>query len=469
MSEGIRMPHAAIHANHDLETCLKLVRNTDYILLHLTDFAGFFKGRTIPAEEARNALEEGVGFDGSSLLGGVSIDKSDMVMKPDASTFAVYPHYFYDKSVASFVCDMQQPDGKRFEGDPRYICQRSIEKALAEGYETSAAAELEFYIVQKDENDQILSVENYVTDKQRYFDIAPDKDVTEAYRMDLSSTLSTMGIIIERHHHEVGSAQNEITFRYSNPLVTSDNIQRYKFAAKAVANRKYHWIATFMPKPWLGKPGSGMHIHLGLFDPKTGKNHFYDSKSYGHISQKCRYFIGGILEHAQALCAVVAPSVNSYKRLVPGYEAPVYVAWSKRNRSALIRVPEYFPEKEKEARFEFRCPDPLCNPYLVYTTVLATGFDGIKKKIDPGDPLDTNVYHLSAAEKKKLKIGVLPTSLKEALEEWKSDEICVQALGKENAEKYAALKMQEWKEYEPQMPSDKSEVTPWELQKYLYS
>ena len=469
LSEGIMMPRSAFHSTQNLETCLKLVRNADYVLLQCTDLAGFFKGRTIPAEEVRNAVEEGVGFDGSSLLGGVSIDKSDMVMKPDVSTFAVYPYYFYDKSVASFVCDMQQPDGKRFDGDARYVCQKSMKKALAEGYEATAAAELEFYLVQKDEKGQVLPVENHVIDKQRYFDIAPDRDVTEAYRMELSNALFTMGITVERQHHEVGSAQNEITFKYSNPLSTSDNIMRYKFAAKAVANRKYGWIATFMPKPWTGKAGSGMHIHLGLFDPKTGRNHFYDSKSYGHVSQKCRYFIGGILEHARALCAVVAPSVNSYKRLVPGYEAPVYVAWSKRNRSALVRVPEYFPEKEKEARFEFRCPDPLCNPYLVYAAALAAGLDGIKKKIDPGDPLDVNVYHLSGAERKKLGIDVLPSSLKEALSEWNSDDICVQAMGKENAEKYAAIKMQEWKEYEPHMSSDKTEVTSWELQKYIYA
>jgi glutamine synthetase len=445
------------------------LKNADYVLLHFTDLPGFLKGRTIPAEEAKNALEEGVGFDGSSIFGGVGIEKSDMVMKPDSSTFAVYPYYFYDKSVVGFICDLYQPDGKRFEGDPRHICQEAMGKALAEGYETTAAAEVEFYLVQKNEKDEVLPVENHLMDKQRYFDIAPDRDVTESYRMDVSNALSALGITVERQHHEVGGAQNEITFKYSNPLITSDNIMRYKFAAKAVANRKYGWIATFMPKPWFGKAGSGMHIHMGLFNPKTGENYFFDPESYGHISQTCRYFIGGILEHARALCAVVAPAVNSYKRLVPGYEAPVYVAWSKRNRSALIRVPEYFPGKEMEARFEFRCPDPLCNPYLVYTAVLTAGMDGIRKKVDPGDPVDVNVYHLSEAERERLGIKVLPASLKEALEEWRSDEICVQALGKENAEKYVEFRMQEWKEYEPHMPNNKSEVTGWELQKYLYA
>ncbi len=462
------MKRDALKTNQNLDTCLKLIKNADYILLHFTDMLGSLKGRTIPAEEAENVLEEGVGFDCSSIIGGVSIEESDMVMKPDSSTFTVYPYYFYDKSVASFICGIYQPDGKKFEKDPRYICQKAMKKALTEGYETTAAAELEFYLVQKNERGEVDPVESHLIDKQRYFDIAPDRDATESYRMDLSNALFTMGITVERQHHEVGSAQNEITFKYSNPLTTSDNIMRYKFAAKAVADRKYGWIATFMPKPWLGKPGSGMHIHMGLFNPKTGENHFYDQKGYAHISQKCRYFIGGILDHARALCTIVAPTINSYKRLVPGYEAPVYITWSKRNRSALVRIPEYFPEKEKEARVEFRCPDPLCNPYLAYTVVLEAGLDGIRKKINPGEPVDMNVYHLSEAKRKELGIKVLPASLKEALEEWQSDEICMQALGRENAEKYRELKMQEWKEYEPHMLNNKSEVTPWELQKYIY-
>ncbi|MDH5481441.1 MAG: type I glutamate--ammonia ligase [Candidatus Bathyarchaeota archaeon] len=456
-------------AIRDFDTCEKLMKNADYILLHFTDLLGFFKGRTIPTEEAKNALTEGVGFDGSSIIGGVNIEESDMVMKPDPSTFTVCPYYFYDKSVVSFVCNIHRPDGKRFENDSRLICQKATKKALAEGYETTAAAELEFYLVEKNEKGEVYPVENHLIDKQRYFDIAPDRDVTESYRMDLSNALSGMGITVERQHHEAGSAQNEITFRYSDPLTTSDNIMRYKFAAKAVADRRYKWIATFMPKPWFGKAGSGMHIHMGLFDPKSGENHLYDSKGYANISQKCRYFIGGILEHAKALCAIVAPTVNSYKRLVPGYEAPVYVAWSKKNRSALIRVPEYFPGKEREARIEFRCPDPLCNPYLAYTVALEAGFDGIRKKIDPGEPVDVNVYHLSEAKREELGIKVLPASLKEALEEWQSDEICIRALGRENAEKYMELKMQEWKEYEPHIPNNGSQVTNWELQKYLYT
>jgi glutamine synthetase len=456
-----------LQALQNLETCLKLTKNADYVLLQFTDFLGLLKGRTIPSEEAKNALTDGVTFDGSSVLAGVRIEESDMIMKPDADTFTALPYYFYDKSVASFLCSIHQPDGTQYENDPRQICKKMTLDALQQGYEPTAAAELEFYLVQKQAESSILPVENHVTDKQRYFDNAPGRDKTEPYRMDLTHALSTMGITVERQHHEVGSAQNEITFKYADPVTTADNIVRYKFAAKAVADKKYSWIATFMPKPWHGKPGSGMHIHLGLSNMRTGKNPFYDEKGYASISQTCRYFIGGLLEHARALSAIVASTINSYKRLVPGYEAPVYVAWSKKNRSALVRVPAF--SHENEARIEFRCPDPLCNPYLAFVVVFEAGLDGIRKKIDPGDPMDVNVYHLGETERKKLGVGILPTSLKEALEEWKSDDICLRVLGRANAEKFKELKLQECQEYETYIPLDRNEVTPWEVQKYLYS
>jgi glutamine synthetase len=392
-----------------------------------------------------------------------------MIMKPDPATFTVCPYYFYDKSVASFICDIKGPDGKQFEDDPRHVLRKAMERMLAEGYQGTAAAELEFYLVKRNEQGEIEPVENHLIDKQRYFDNSPGRDLTESYRMELSNALATMGITVERQHHEVGSAQNEITVKYSNPLTTSDNIMRHKFAAKATADKKYGWTATFMPKPWHGKAGSGMHIHLGLWNSKKKQNPFYDQKGYAYISQECRYFVGGLLEHAKALCAVIAPSVNSYKRLVPGYEAPVYVAWSKRNRSALVRVPAFNPQNGNEARIEFRCPDPLCNPYLTYTTTFEAGMDGIRRKIDPGDPVDVNIYHLTGEERKSLGVKVLPSSLKEALEEWKNDDVCIRALGTRIAEKYTDFKMQEWKEYEPQQPADKNEVTTWERQKYLYA
>lgn len=451
------------------ETYLKLVKNANYIILHFTDLLGYFKGRTVPTEKVEETLLEGVGFDGSSMIGGVGIEESDMIMKPDPSTFTVYPYYFYEKGVASFICSIHTPDGENYEGDPRYICQKTMEKMMKQGYAPTAAAEVEFYLAQKNEKGEIQPVENHLIDTQRYFDISPCRDLTESYRMELSNALLTMGMHVERMHHEAGSAQNEITFTYSNPTETSDNIMRYKFAAKAVADKKYGWTATFMPKPWLGKPGNGMHIHIGLTNPKTDKNLFYDSNGYAYISQNCHYFIGGILEHARALCAIAAPTINSYKRLVPGYEAPVYITWSKRNRSALIRVPQYFPKKANEARIEFRCPDPLCNPYLLYTVIFEVGLDGIRKKIDPGEPVEVNVYHLNEVKRKELNIKVLPSSLKESLDEWKNDEICVQALGKETAEKYLELKMQEWREYEKHVPLlSSAEVSSWEIQKYFY-
>jgi len=455
-------------AKENTAICLSLIKHADHIVLHFVDLLGTLKGRTIPAEEADFALKEGVGFDGSSIPGYVSIQESDMVMKPDISTFAVLPRYFYDKAVISFICDIYSPNGKRFDGDTRYILQKKLEHMRNEGYEPTAAAELEFYLVEKDAR-RLRPVEHRVKENPRYFDVSPDKDLTETYRMDLSDTLSSMGIRIERQHHEVGSAQNEITFQYSNPVTTSDNITRYKLAAKAVADRRYNWTATFMPKPWFGKAGNGMHVHLGLFSEKNGKNMFFDPKGYACLSQTCRYFIGGLLEHARALSAIVSPTVNSYKRLVPGYEAPVYLAWSRRNRSALIRVPEYFPGKESEARIEYRSPDPLCNPYLAYTVLLEAGLEGIKKKIEPGDPVEENVYHLSELKRRELGIKTLPGSLKEALEEWSSDDICIRALGREIAEKYLKLKMEEWRDYASsvRVAAYRNKVTRWELQKYL--
>ncbi len=461
--------HTKLSTVQNFDTYLKLMKNADYILLHFTDLLGFWKGRTIPVEEAQNALTNGVGFDGSSIVGGVNVEESDMIMRPDPSTFTVCPYYFYNKSVASFICNIETPDGKQFETDPRHICRKTMEKTSIEDYRQTAAGELEFYLVSKTEKGEVIPVENHLIDKQRYFDITPGRDLTEAYRMELSNALSAMGISVERQHHEAGSAQNEITFKYSNPLTTADNIMRYKFAAKAIAEKKYGWTATFMPKPWHGKAGSGMHIHLGLSSLKTGKNPFHDQIGYAYISQTCRYFIGGLLDHARALSAIVAPTVNSYKRLVSGYEAPVYIAWSKRNRSALVRVPAFSKENEKEARIEFRCPDPLSNPYLVFAVAFEAGLDGVKRKIDPSEPVNANLYHLSGDERGKLGIKALPASLKEALEEWESDGICIRALGEESAEKYKELKQQEWKEYESHMFSNRDEVTSWELQKYLYS
>ena len=438
-----------------------------HVLLYFLDLLGYLRGRTIPREILDEVLRDGVGFDGSSIPGFVSIEDSDMVMAPDPDSYTPLPEYFYGRPTALYICDIYRPGGSRFEGDPRYICQRCVDSLREKGLEPTVAPEVEFYLVKRGENGELRPVEDHVAEHHRYFDIDPGRDLTEQYRMDLVDALTYMGIQVERHHHEVGPAQCEITIRYSDPVRTSDNIIRYKVAARLVAQRKYGWTATFMPKPWTGLAGNGMHIHVGLC--RDGENIFYDHDGYASLSQECIYFIGGILHHARALAAIVAPTVNSYKRLVPGYEAPVYITWSRRNRSALVRVPEYFPGLKREARLEFRCPDPLCNPYLAYTVVYAAGMDGIRKKIEPGDPVEENVYHLTEAKRRELGIGMLPKNLKEALEEWDSDDICIKALGRENAEKYRELKMNEWREYEKHAQPDPTQVTEWEIKKYLYA
>jgi len=440
----------------------------NHVILHFTDLLGNLKGRTINTNEIEKALQEGVGFDGSSVPGLANINESDMIMKPDPATLVMLPTYFYNRPVASLICDIYKPEKQRCESDPRYICQKTTNKIQKKGYMPAAAAELEFYLIKKEEN-SVQPVENHIKDNPRYFDISPTRDITETYRMDLSEILTSFNIKVERQHHEAGPAQNEITFKYSMPTQTSDHIIRLKFAAKALASSKYSWIATFMPKPWIDKPGNGMHVHLSLFDKISLKNIFFDPENYANISQIGQYFIGGILDHAKALSAIVSPTVNSYKRLIKGYEAPVYICWSRKNRSALIRIPQYFPEKENEARIEFRCPDPLCNPYLTYSTVFEAGIDGIKKKINPPPPIEENIYKLSKEKLRKLEIEMLPSSLKEALDEWSSDEICKKVLGKETAEKYMELKNKEWKEYQSQNLDLKYQITMWEIEKYLYA
>ena len=453
----------------ELRRILSEINRSKYVLLHFTDLLGTFRGRTIPSSEAAKAIEAGVGFDGSSIPGFTEIENSDMVMRADPATFTMLPNYFYNRPVASFICDIVKPSGKPYESDPRHICRITMQKVRNQGFEPTTAAEVEFYLVKK-ENGKIVPVENHVNEKHRYFDVLPGRDLTEQYRMDLCDALAQMGMTVERQHHEVGPAQNEIVFRYDLPVVTSDRIMRYKYAAKAVAQQKYGWIATFMPKPWIDLAGNGMHIHIGLFQRNKKRNTFYNGKGYAHISETCRYFVGGLLYHARALSAIVAPTVNSYKRLIPGFEAPVYITWSRKNRSALIRIPEYFPADKSEVRLEFRCPDTACNPYLALTVILEAGMDGVKKKIDPGDPFDGNTYRLTEAQRKQLGIKTLPASLLEALEEWKSDDICVRVLGRENAEKYLELKMREWKEYKHHVKkSSKLEVTSWETEKYLFT
>jgi len=445
------------------------MKDQKYVILYFADLFGSFRGRALPVKEIDDVLAKGTGIDGGSVPGFVGITESDVVLKPDPKTFTVFPNYFYDRDVGGFFCDVYRPGGKRLESDPRYICQKSVEKIRNLGYEPIAGAEPEFYLVKQDDAGAAYPIEGEPF-SQRYLDLTPDKDLTEKYRMDFSDALSQVGLDVQRHGHEVGSSQQEITYGCADPVKTSENSLMYKFVAKMLANRKYGWIATFMPKPWFGRVSSGMHAHMSLVSKNSKRNAFFDPKGFAGISQLGRYFIGGLLEHARALAVIVAPTVNSYKRLVPHLEAPVYAAWSKGNRSDLVRIPEYFVglNLEKEARAEFRCPDALSNPYLDYAVLFEAGLDGIKKKIDPGDPMEDNVYELSEAKRKELHIGTLPGSLKEALEEWNNDDICVKALGKETAEKFREAKNKEWKEYEPHMPKIVHDVTAWEVKKYLF-
>jgi len=433
--------------------------NVKYISLHLVDLPGYVKGRTIPSNTLIEVLDSGIGFDGSSIPGFVNIAESDMVMKPDIDTFLVLP--YYNDKVARIICDVYKPGGERFEGDPRYVCQLAREKARNAGFIYNTAAELEFYTGKFNHNSEFEPEEAYIKEPQRYFDISPGRDSTEDFRREFASALADTGrFTVEAYHHEVGSGQHEINFRFADPVTTSDNIMLYKLMAKEVAKR-YNLVATFMPKPWFGRTGSGMHVHLSLFK-LNGENAFFDKNEYAGLSKTGRYFVGGLLRHARALSAIVAPTVNSYKRLVPGYEAPVYIMWSRRNRSALVRVPEYFPGKEKSIRVEFRCPDPLSNPYLAFAAILEAGLNGVKNKLDPGDPIEKDVYHLTPAERESLRIKTLPECLSGALDELESDEVVKVALGNYVYERFIDLKRKEWDEY-------RLRVTPWELEKYLYA
>ncbi len=430
-----------------------------FVILQLADILGYMKGRTIPASALDDAIEDGIGFDGSSIPGFVSIEESDMVMKPDPSTLTVLP--FYNEKVALVMCDIFRPGGRRFEGDVRYICQQALERAKSRGFTFNTGAELEFYTGKMMDGGEFEPIETNVKESQRYFDISPSRDASEDFRRDFTSALINTGkFTIEAYHHEVGHGQHEINVRFSDPVTTSDSILNYKFFAKEVAKR-HGLIATFMPKPWYGRAGSGMHVHLSLFN-KDGSNAFFDADKYAGLSEIGRLFIGGILAHSKALSALVAPTVNSYKRLVPGYEAPVYIMWSRKNRSALVRVPEYFPGKEKSVRAEFRVPDPLCNPYLAFAAILEAGLDGIERKLDPGDPIEKDVYHLSASERKDYGIDTLPESLSEALDELEGDEVVKAVLGRHILEKYLEIKRKEWDDY-------RLRVSRWETDRYLYT
>ncbi len=428
-----------------------------FVRAQFTDINGTLKSTAITVEEFEDALDDGRGFDGSSILGYTPIHESDMILMPDPTTFAILPWRPAPKRAARVICDVYFPDGRRFEGDPRYVAQKAAEKARAMGYTYNAGPELEFFLFHKE---PLPNGRPNPIDHGGYFDLHP-LDLAEDVRRDMIFALENFGIQVEMSHHEVAPSQYEVDFRYADLVTTADRVMTYKMVAKTIAHLK-GYIATFMPKPLYGENGSGMHVHQSLWNIKKNKNAFFDPamKRSDAMSDTSLYFIGGLLSHARALSAVVAPMVNSYKRLVPGYEAPVYISWAHQNRSALIRVPEYYPGMEKAMRAEFRCPDPSCNPYLAFAAMCAAGLDGIKNKIMPPEPVEADIYHMSAEERRKKRIGSLPSTLAEALTEFDSDVVLQDALGKHVYENFMKIKWDEWNEFRMQ-------VTEWELKKYL--
>lgn len=421
-----------------------------YIQLQFTDIHGMVKAVNIPAERLKEALEKGIWFDGSSIEGFTRIFESDMVLHPDVRTYAVLP--WEDDRTARMICDVHTPDGKPFEGDPRHILKRAMAEAEKMGFEYNVGPELEFFLFKKT-NGEYTPVPH---DVAGYFDFSP-RDLATGVRNEIVRALESMGLEVEMSHHEVAWGQHEIDFKYGNALLSADRCITFKHVVKSVAH-KHELYATFMPKPVFGINGSGMHVHQSLFSGE--KNMFYDAKDPYKLSKVARHFVAGQLKNVRNMIAVLSPTVNSYKRLVPGYEAPVYICWAQQNRSALVRIPRYSPGREQSTRAELRCPDPSCNPYLAFALMLTAGLDGIKNKLEPPAPVEENVYHLDEVGREKKHIATLPGSLKEALDELKKSTLFKAALGEHTYSKYLDAKREEWNDYALQ-------VTEWEKKRYF--
>jgi glutamine synthetase len=421
-----------------------------FIRLQFTDIVGVLKNVAITIEQLDKALDGELMFDGSSIFGFTRIEESDMYLRPDPATFAVFPWRPREGAVARLMCDVYNPDGTPFAGCPRTVLKRALTEAAELGYTMQVGPELEFFLFQVDaDGNPTLKTH----DRAGYFDLTP-VDMGENARRSMVLLLEEMGYEIEASHHEVAPGQHEIDFKYSDALDVADKIVTFKFVVRTTAQR--HGLhATFMPKPIFGINGSGMHTNQSLF--KDGANAFYDPDGPMEMSQDAYYYIGGLLKHARAMAAITNPTVNSYKRLVPGYEAPVYLAWSGRNRSPLIRIPA---KRGMSTRVELRNPDPSCNPYLALAVCLKAGLDGIKNKIQPPPACDRNIYHLTPADRLELGIGSLPGSLEEALVELAKDDIIKETLGEHVYGKYVEAKQAEWDNY-------RIRVHPWEVNEYL--
>jgi glutamine synthetase len=437
------------------ETKAHLLERTErekvkFMRLQFTDILGTIKNVEIPNRQFEEALDGKIMFDGSSIEGFVRIEESDMYLKPDFSTYRVFPWAApTGENVARMICDIYAPDGTPFVGCPRTALKKVIALAASRGYQMKAGPEAEFFLFQTKNGDP--TTESH--DTASYFDLSP-VDQGEDVRREIVLALEAMGFHVEAAHHEVAPGQHEIDFRYDDVLTTADNVSTFRFVVKNVAIRNgLH--ATFMPKPVYGINGSGMHTHMSLFSSNT--NIFFDAKAPRQLSAACLHYIGGILRHAKGFCAITNPLVNSYKRLVPGYEAPTNIAWSEKNRSPLVRVPA---ARGVSTRIELRMPDPSCNPYLALAVMLRAGLDGIERKLDPGPPVNKNIFEMSHRERRHLRIDELPTNLSEALDELEKDDLVRDTLGEHLFEHFLAAKRAEWHDYIRQ-------VSPWEVERYL--
>ncbi|MDP4159546.1 MAG: glutamine synthetase family protein [Bacillota bacterium] len=436
------------------EDCLELVKENDvrFIRLQFTDILGRMKNIAITDKQLANAFQNGIMFDGSAVEGFTGIEASDMFLFPDPDTYAIIPWRPQQGKVARFICDIKNHDGSQFEGDSRYILKRTLQKAQDLGFTFQVGPECEFFLFYNDDEGQPTTITH---DSASYCDLAPI-DQGENTRRDICMVLEEMGFEIETSHHETAAGQHEIDFKYTDALTAADNIMTFKMVVKIIAQRNgLH--ATFMPKPLPSVNGSGMHINMSLI--RNGINLFGEDESTNDISETAKYFTSGLLRHIKGITAIANPLVNSYKRLKPGFEAPVHIAWSHMNRSPLLRIPA---PRGEATRLELRSPDPTCNPYLTLALVLEAGLDGLKNRLPLADPINVNIYALTEEQAKDLNLDKLPSNLLSALEEMKKDPLIYSTLGKHTFNKYVAAKALEWEAYDNSIHS-------WEIKKYLKS
>ena len=424
--------------------------DVEFIRLQFTDIFGTLKNVAVTTSQLERVLNNEIMFDGASIEGFARVEQSDMFLRPDLDTFAIFPWRPQQGKVARFLCDIYRPDGTPFAGDPRHVLKRTVQEAAEMGYQMDVGPECEFFLFHTDDEGNPTTITH---EKAGYFDVGP-LDLGENARRDMILTLEDMGFVVEASHHEDEPAQNEIDFHYDEALKTADDLMTFKLAVKTIAKR-HGLYASFMPKPKTGVNGSGMHINMSL--ARDGVNVFYDGQDCNHLSKEGYWFIGGIMKHIAAITAITNPLVNSYKRLVPGYEAPVYIAWSMRNRSPLIRIPA---QTGTTQRIELRSPDSATNPYLAIAVCLAAGLDGIRNQIEPPASVEGNIFAMSEEEREKAGIKYLPTSLAEAIDGLEQDALIREVLGEHISRKYIEAKKEEWKEY-------CAAVSSWEIDRYL--